>query len=182
MLVHTPIEGIGSFYGGVLHPVAVISHLLVVLALSICLGQQGLASMRRSIPLTWASFALVSLLRWKLEWEAEMPIAVVLGVALCLGLAAIVARRLPSVVVLVVGAASAACLGYDTDTLQTPWGEEWMFLVGAALGFAMSLICIAGATEAATRPASRIASRVLASWVTTASLLVLALEWTESAT
>ena len=39
---HSPIEGVDSFYAGLLHPVFVPSHLLLLIALGLFLGQRGL--------------------------------------------------------------------------------------------------------------------------------------------
>ena len=48
---HSPIEGIGDFYNGMLHPLLVPSHVLLLLALGLLRGQQGLRSMRYGLPL-----------------------------------------------------------------------------------------------------------------------------------
>ena len=38
---HSPIEGIDSFYNGLLHPVFVPAHILLILGLGLLFGQKG---------------------------------------------------------------------------------------------------------------------------------------------
>jgi len=45
-VAHSPIEGIGDFYGGILHPALVPAHLLALVSLGLLLGQLGLDAMR----------------------------------------------------------------------------------------------------------------------------------------
>ena len=45
-LAHGPMPGVGSFYGGLLHPVMVPSHLITLVALGLLIGQRGLGAMR----------------------------------------------------------------------------------------------------------------------------------------
>ena len=37
---HVPIEGVGGFYGGLLHPILVPAHALALLALGIFIGRR----------------------------------------------------------------------------------------------------------------------------------------------
>jgi len=182
VLLHSPVEGVNSFYGGMLHPVAVLTHLLVLIPLCILFGQHGLATMRRCLPALWLAFIATSFAGWLMEWEMGLAQELLLCGAMLFGLVALAARNLPARMLVALAVVAGVCLGYDTDTLQIPYGEERIFLMGAGLGLAMSTVCLAGASEAAASKEGRIGARVLASWVATASLLKLALDWTQGAT
>ena len=49
-VAHSPMQGIGNFYGGILHPILVPSHLLALLSLGLLIGQSGVSAMRLAYP------------------------------------------------------------------------------------------------------------------------------------
>src|SRR5690554_1493460 len=47
---HSPIAGIGQFYGGLLHPLMVPAHTLTLTVFALLIGQSGIRAMRLGYP------------------------------------------------------------------------------------------------------------------------------------
>ena len=76
-LAHAPIEGIGNFYNGLLHPVLVPAHLLLLVAIGLFIGQQR----SKNVEAALGSFALATIVGLILAWfsigaEAESIVLV----------------------------------------------------------------------------------------------------------
>jgi hydrogenase/urease accessory protein HupE len=185
---HSPIEGIGIFYSGALHPLVTPPHLIALLALGLLLGQAGqratgdddapLAAL--AAPLAALGVALVAgVLRAGLH-PAEEPDTdrVLLALAAATGLAVAAAWRAPQGVRLVV----ALAVGLATGLASAPTGvsdaERWTSLAGTAAASLMLAAYVAVMVAMARRPPwLAIAARVLGSWMAAAALLVLALSF-----
>src|SRR6056297_2663516 len=55
---HSPIEGVGEFYGGMLHPLLVPAHALALLVYSLLVGQRGIRAMHLAYPAFMAALAV----------------------------------------------------------------------------------------------------------------------------
>jgi hypothetical protein len=172
ILLHNPVEGIGSFYGGALHPLVVPEQILLLLSCAACLGQQGMANLRRAVPVGLAALLLGVFVQPALGWGP--PQVALLAVAALLGLAVAAQLRLPNLLSPVLSALTGLGVGLGTDALEIPAGEELLFQAGAVLGAGFCLLCFSVWFESAKRPWQRIVVRVLGSWTAAASAIVLA--------
>lgn len=177
LMLHNPIEGIGSFYGGVLHPLVVPEQALLLVATSAFLAQQGLHVLRRAVPVALVVLALAVWLQPQFAWIPPQEPVLVLGALLGLSVAA--QLRVPTAVGPVVAALLGLAVGLGTDVLEIPVGEEKLFQGGALLGAGLSLLCFAVWLESAKRPWQKIVVRVLGSWTAAASLIVLTWQWVQ---
>jgi urease accessory protein len=177
-LFHNPVEGIGSFYGGVLHPLLVPEQALLLLSCAACLGQQGLASLRRAVPVGLLALLGAVFLQPALAWVP--PQTPLLALAALLGLTVAAQLRLPRHVAPILAALVGLSVGFGTDALEIPAGEELLFQVGAVLGAGFCLLCFSVWFESAKRPWQRIVVRVLGSWTAAASLIVLAWQFLQA--
>ena len=177
LLLHNPIEGISSFYGGVLHPMLVPAQALLLVATAACLAQQGLDQLRRVLPWTLAALAAAIFLQPQFGWEP--PQLLVLGLGILIGLSVAAQLRLPRAGSALFGMLCALAVGLGTDVEEIPAGEELLFQAGAALGAGFVLLCLAVWLESAKRPWQQIVVRVLGSWAASAALIVLSWELTQ---
>jgi urease accessory protein len=185
---HSPIEGIGIFYSGALHPLVTPPHLIALLALGLLLGQAGqratgdddapLAAL--AAPLAALGVALVAgVLRAGLH-PAEEPDTdrVLLALAAATGLAVAAAWRAPLGVRLVVALAAGLATGIASAPSGVSDAERWTSLAGTTAAALMLAAYVAVMVAMARRPPwLAIAVRVLGSWMAAAALLVLALSF-----
>lgn len=171
LLLHNPIEGISTFYGGVLHPLVVPEQVLTMLTVSACLAQQGLASLRHAVPAALGALLVGIAIQPTLAWEP--PQAPVLVVALLVGLLVALQQRLPQAAGVALGLWVGGVVGLGTDTATIAYSEERLFQAGAALGAGFVLLCLPVGLETTQRPWQRVVIRVLGSWSAAASLIVL---------
>jgi hypothetical protein len=178
LLLHNPVEGIGSFYGGALHPLVVPEQILLLLSYSACLGQQGISSLRRAVPVGLIALLFGVFLQPTLAWAP--PQTPLLALAALLGLAVAVQLRLPRIFVTILAALVGLGVGLGTDALEIPAGEELLFQAGAVLGAGFCLLCFSVWFESAKQPWQRIVVRVLGSWAAATSLIVLAWQFLQA--
>jgi hydrogenase/urease accessory protein HupE len=176
-LAHSPIEGIGHFYGGLLHPLMVLSHALALLLFALLVGQRGLRAMRFAYPpflfalatgLVLAAFAL------PLGINSEL---ILMCLAMTCGLLVVLQWSPPAVAFTLLGAAVGLVIGADTAMPGLSPRQTFAAMLGCWVGALLLLVVVAGLVELLRRPWQRIAVRVMASWGAACALLVLALAW-----
>ena len=175
VFAHSPMPGIGYFYGGILHPLLVPSHLLVLVALGLFVGQRGLTAMRFAYPCFLAALTAGLILA---GFFPEMPPSVetvLLSFAACCGLA--VALKLPThpVLVALVALMTAFFIGADSGVADLDRRETFGALLGAGAGACILLIFCGALAELPRREWQKVLVRVLGSWCAASAALVLAL-------
>jgi hydrogenase/urease accessory protein HupE len=172
---HSPIEGIGDFYNGALHPFVSPAHLIALLALGLWLGQQGL--MRAKRPLLAFVFALVlGLYLHRIAGDPDTDRGLLVLTA-ATGLAVAAARAAPAAVAMVLGAAVGLAVGLASGPANLQGTPRGVFLAGTFVGASLASAYVMAMVTLAQRPWMRIAVRVFGSWLAAASLLVLALSF-----
>lgn len=166
---HGTIEGVAPFYGGLLHPLLVPAHPLLLLALGLVLAQGGRAAAPRALGL-WVlglALGLVARARWAApEAVALAPLALAAGIGLLVAAAAPPRGPLAAALAGLAGLA----LGLDSD----PAGS-WPALAGTGLGASGVLLLVAGGLVDRRAAWLAIGIRVAGSWIAAAALMVLAL-------
>lgn len=169
------MAGIGEFYGGMLHPVMVLPHVLSLTVFAVLLGQRGTRAMRFAYP-PFMLALIVGLFLAGFEVQPALPSeAILLSVALVCGLLVAAQRPPPGAVLSVLAGLLALVIGMDSGVTGLDRRETFAALLGCWLGAVLLLLVIAGVTEMANRPWQRVALRVLGSWITASAALVLAL-------
>jgi urease accessory protein len=177
---HSPIEGIGDFYNGMLHPLLVPSHVLLLLALGLLLGQQGLRSMRYGLPLFVLTLCVGLLANGSLSNEQLQPY--LLLCALACSLLVVLARQLPLALACCLALTLGLLLGLDSPSeLDTPQARLLM-LIGTGLSASLLMLFISGTTEVMQQQWQQIGKRILGSWISASILLVLTLGMAATAT
>jgi urease accessory protein len=172
-LAHAPIKGIGTFYNGVLHPVLVPAHLLLVVALGLLLGQHAPQLSR------WGWFAFVAAFWIGLAagqmFGAAVPQAVLLALALIAGGLVALGLSVGASLVAVLTAAAGVGIGLDSSPDGVQQREMWLALSGTAVGGVLLLSYVGGIAAYLARPWQRIGIRVAGSWTAASAGIVLAL-------
>lgn len=172
---HSPIEGVGDFYAGFLHPLLVPAHLLCILTFGLLIGRQGVQRVQLAVVvyfvallvgLTGAAFAM-----------ATPPELLLLGLAALSGVLLAVGATLPPVPLAVLGAAAGVTVGLDSAQQELSGSGLLAALLGTGLGASVAVLYLFVFAEWFSRHAwQRVGLRVLGSWAAAAALLVGALQ------
>lgn len=171
-LAHSPIKGIGTFYNGVLHPVLVPAHLLLIVGLGLLLGQHAPRLSRYG----WFAFVAAFWIGLALgQASSGMPETALLILALIAGVLVVLEWSFGVVGVVALAIAAGLCIGLDSlsDAVQT--GERWLAMAGMAVGGLLVVSYVGGVAAAMVQPWQRIGIRVAGSWTVASAALVLAL-------
>lgn len=173
---HSPIKGIDNFYNGLLHPVFVPAHLLLLIAAGLLFGQQGLKKNQTALVVFLAATIVGLIAAWfSIGGEIEVFI---LGGAAIIGLLIATNPVLPPYSVSLIAAFTGFALGMDS-TQETLLGKEKLVsLFGSGIGIYMLLFYpIFFSDYFKKKTWQKIGIRVIGSWVAASSLLVLALSF-----
>lgn len=173
---HSPIEGIGDFYNGVLHPLIVPEHVLTLLASGLLLGQQRTSVVRTSL---WtflvvivAGLAQVALNRGY-SVEAYLP-----ALAAIIGLLVTFRLKLPGAIFPVLLALVGLLVSTDSDPEGLARSARLAFLPGAGLGMLVTVLYASALSHFCMRREwPSIGVRIAGSWVAASAMLVLSLSF-----
>lgn len=170
-----PMQGVGDFYAGMLHPLAAMEFVLPMIALSLLAGQQGRTSaigMLAAFPVSLALGAVLgvpihlpSIVAWV---DLGSMAGLGLLVAAALPLAPSVAAALSALLGLTIGLANGAELGGQVS--------PYRFVPGFALVGLMLVTYGIGCVRWLRAPWMRIGFRVLGSWIAAIGILILSLK------
>ncbi len=171
---HTTIKGMGEFVGGLVHPLVTPSHVLILLALGLMLGQH--APLKLKMPLlVFAPLSAVAMILSTTASGLVVPQPLLAGVAL--GAAGLVAlgKAVPRVLTAVLLAAAAVAMGIDSAAERGPVAAVIKTLLGTWLCLVVVVFDLAFYVSRCTNtPWMKIGIRVIGSWIIAISLLVLA--------
>lgn len=172
---HSPMAGIGEFYGGVLHPFVVLPHVLVLLVLALLIGQRGVRAMRFAYP-PYMLALMVGLFIAGFEAQPALPFQeILLLLAMLCGLAVAAQRPPPASALAICAGVLALLVGMDSGVTDLNRQETFAALLGCWVGAVLLLLLVAGLAEAAQAAWQRVALRVVGSWTAASAALVLAL-------
>jgi hydrogenase/urease accessory protein HupE len=172
-LAHPPPLGIGGFWGGLLHPLFVPAHALAVLALGLLIGQQT----------AWGRMPVVAFVLGLAVGLGVMTLGVVprlmnevmLICALIAGLVVALARPVSEVLGCAFTVLAGFCIALDSPPEAISLTEANLMLAGTGLGGALLLVAVAAVASRLKSKWTRVAARVLGSWIAASAILVLAL-------
>jgi urease accessory protein len=166
------------FWQGLVHPLLMPAHLIVLIALGLLAGQQGGAQLKGVLPVFMATVfggvGLTLLQAWRLDFESWLLVlALIMGVLIIL-------RLQLSVWLLVVLAIPAALLvGLDSAAPRIPGlrgVKVYALLAGSALSASLVVIVSSLPGLLLRQVLEGIPVRVLGAWITAGAALVLALK------
>jgi urease accessory protein len=160
--------------GGLLHPLAVPAHVLLLLAMGLLIGQQR----GRLAPLA-AFFAglAAGLAALAFAVATTSAVNVLLAAAAITGFLVAVARPLPVFVSGPLAAIAGVALGLDSPPTAIALAAAIAMLIGTGIGAALAVAIVAAGTSYLTRAWQQIGVRILGSWIAASAILVLALRF-----
>ena len=171
---HSVDKRFGDFYGGMLHPLTSLDHLLPLIGLGLLAGIQGARGARWLLVVVPLAMLMGALIAWSQEirplvtWIDRVSLVVI-------GLAVAASLRLP--LPILVGAALflGLLLGYENVAEVLPDATIGRFVPGLALAGVAVLAPLAALVVKLDRPWQQVAIRVIGSWLAAIGLMVLAL-------
>jgi urease accessory protein len=170
---HTAIKGMGEVINGLLHPLTTPAHVLILLGLGLWVGQQQPLKLKLPVLI----FAPLSLIALELTCTAGITNfcqPVLIGIAMCAGALVALERPLPPLAAGILFAAAAISLGLDSGVESRTALAVQKTLLGTWVSLVALLVDIAIYVSFATQKWARIGIRVIGSWITAISLLMLA--------
>lgn len=173
-LAHGNIAGMDTFFGGVLHPVLVPLHWLLLLASGLYMGQQGIERNRAAFKV----FVIATAIGLIGAWFVIITEMVVLQLSLAAIIGLFTAANFP------LGRYLIACLmalvgfivGVDSTQEALAGKAKLATLVGSGIGIYLLFVCAMELSAALHKKFwQAIGIRVVGSWITASSILVLAL-------
>jgi urease accessory protein len=172
---HT-VEGLGGFYGGLLHPVLTPTHGLALLGLGLLIGQQP--AEKRMLPQMMFALALAAALVALALAVGETPAANVLLACVAISGALVAAAfRLPIFVLGPLALAMGAAIGLDSPPEVVSYQDAVVMLIGTGLGASIALGLVVEGAARMARDWQLIGVRVLGSWTAASALLAIAVRF-----
>ena len=177
-LAHSPIKGVGDFFNGILHPLFVPAHVLLMVALGLLIGQQGV---RTNLATVWAyaGGVLAGLLLAGVGaslFDAQFQELAILAAAVGAGLLVVFAAPVLPFLLALFGSLAGLLLGLDSLQAELMGRARSVALFGTGVSLYLLLLYPMAMAESFTRhPWLRVGVRILGSWITASALLVLAL-------
>ncbi len=173
-LAHVPFEGLNDLYNGLLHPVVVPAHLLLIIGAGLFLGKQGSGIVPPSL-LVFSLFTGAGLLAtlFSIKGGGEKSL---LALAAITGLLTAVNFKIPMVLCLLVAALTGFLIGLDSAQDVLVGRAKWFSLLGSGLGICfLFLYPLAFTDYFGDKNWQQIGVRIVGSWVAASAILVLAL-------
>jgi len=171
---HTSIPGIGYFYNGLLHPVLVPAHLLLIIAFGLFVGQQGPKRIELAV-VAFAAAVFIGLVLAGFSIGTEME-AVGLVLSAAIGLLVASNPRPGLTWCVLIALLSGLFLGIDSAQDELTGTDKLVTLFGSGVAiYFLVLYPIALADHFSNKPWQKIGIRIVGSWVAASSMLVLAL-------
>jgi hydrogenase/urease accessory protein HupE len=178
-LAHSPIEGIDSFYSGLLHPVFVPAHLLLVIALGLFIGQRRVKDNQSAVLAFLVAVAAGLIAAW---FSVGTNIEVfILSTAAFIGILIVASFAVNPYLCALIAALAGFLLGADSAQETLSGQDKFVTLFGSGLGLYLLLLYPMAAADVFHKKSwQRIGVRVVGSWIAASSLLVLALSYSSS--
>lgn len=180
-MAHSPIEGIGTFYGHMLHPIAAPAHALLLLGTTLMLGQQP-----RKVALPGLlAFGLGFVVGLTLSGTGLGPTVsepLFFGGALLAGCLVSVNRPLHAMLIIAAAFVAGLLMGSDSAPDRSLYGELSLAYSGLLFGVFVIAVTVTGATVGLARAWQRAGIRVAGSWIVAISVLALALSLSSRST
>ena len=172
---HLVNTDLGPFYGGLVHPLTALEHLLPLVALGLLAGQQGAPAARRMLVLLPLGLAGGAWLSYPRPIWTGIQVLNLLSL-LVLGLLVAVNRRLPTGVTEGLGLIVGVTHGAANGAAAAAAGVSRELFVAGLLTAGVVLATLVPALVLSLRAAwGRVAVRVVGSWIGAVGLLLCSL-------
>ncbi len=164
----------GDFVSGLAHPLMTPSHVLILLALGLMLGQHTPLKLKMPV-LVFVPLSAVALILTTTRLAVTVPQPVLIGIALGAAILVSLEKALPPVGVGALLALAALGIGFDSAVESGTTAVVVKTLLGIWVALAVVLFDLAFYVSHCTQKQwMKVGIRVLGSWIIAISLLVLA--------
>lgn len=177
---HSPIEGMDNFYNGVLHPVLVPAHVLLLIIFGLYVSQRGPTHVS-SIGIIILSAFPGLIVSWFNVFDNLETILLILSAVVGIATAAnsTVSSYFPKMLAVAIG----VLIGADSTQTVLVGTERLTFFLGCGLGIILLVIFSWGLGDHARNFTwTKVGVRVIGSWITASAILVLVLTMFSKAT
>lgn len=168
---HNALGDSGPFVSGLLHPLIVPAHILILIAFALWLGRQAGDAIRRAV-ISFAVALIAGLIAGTLR---SLPPAIPLAAALLCGTLAAWGPQLSARVAAMIAVTVAALIGFDTAE------DDVAAASGVWTGAHLIVLNVVALSMRAQAPWMMIATRVAGAWIAAIALMLLALSLRASA-
>ncbi len=169
-----PMQGVGDFYAGMLHPVITIETVLPLVALSLLAGQQRRETaihLLAAFPASLIAGALLATLGNAPSYLGVVQLVLTAG----FGILVAFAGRVPSWLLILLGAVLGVSVGWANAAEFVGQASRFRFIAGLAVIGLLLLVYGNGLVRNLKLEWTQIAVRVVGSWIAAVSILVLGL-------
>lgn len=171
---HTPIAGVDGFFGGVIHPITTPTHLLILLGLGLLAGQRSSLGLKVSL-LAFVPISGLALLVAGTGLCQSLYPPLLISLAIISGILVALNQPLPTWSYAVIFAFAALAIGLDSSVDTANRAELTKGLLGTWVGLILIICDLAFYISISTKQKwQKIGVRVAGSWLTAASLMILA--------
>jgi urease accessory protein len=174
-LAHPAAPGVSGVFGGALHPLLVTAHSLAILGLGLLIGQQ--AEWARAAPFTYIVALVAGLLILTLGVAVPFAGIPVLLCALVAGGLVALGRPLPEALGCGLAGIAGLAIAFDSPPEVVSVREANLTLIGTGFGATVLLIVVVEIASRLRPRWTRIAARVLGSWIAASAILLLAVRF-----
>jgi urease accessory protein len=164
----------GDFYAGLIHPLTALEHVFPIVAVGLLAGQQG-AKNARLVLGVFAAALLVGVVLGKGADGTQLLIYVNGASFVVVGGLVAIARRLPAWVLTAVAGLFGLSHGYANGAAMRPEMAVLNFDAGVVSAGLVVVSLGAGIVLSLERPWSKVAVRVVGSWIAAIGMMTLAL-------
>ena len=173
-LAHVPFEGLSDLYNGILHPVFVPAHLLLLIAAGLYLGKHG-SKVIPAVLMVFILFTTAGLVAAGFSIGGEVE-SLLLGGSVILGILVSANFGVPTPLCLIVAALTGFTIGLDSAQEVLTGKAKIFSLIGSGFGICLLFLYpLAFADHFSDKNWQKIGIRIVGSWVAASSFLVLAL-------
>lgn len=169
-----PMQGVGDFYAGMLHPIVSLETALPLVAISLLAGQQRRETAIRLLTAFPAALLVGALLAARADAPSKL-ILVELILTAALGILVAFARHLPNWLVLAPGIGIGLCAGWSNASEAFGQVSAIRFVAGLVVIGLLLLVYGNGLVRNLKAEWAQVAVRVVGSWIAAVSILVLGL-------
>lgn len=175
---HSQIDSPSNFYWGIIHPFYELSVALIVIAFGIIVGRVPVGCGTTKVMLLYL-ITVLAVISFTIMSSFTLPDSITLGLAIVLGICVAADLRLP-LWLLIVMALTTALAASSTSPPDLPsWRENLIMAAGTWLGLTLVPIYLIVIVRQLKQSWHLIGVRILGSWITACSALVLCLKFSK---
>ena len=175
-LAHSPIKGMGDFFNGILHPLFMPAHVLLLSALGLLYGQHNPVKIKPAIYLFLISVS-AGLFASNVISLGSLSL-VVLGSATFIALIVVIHIHIPLQALVFLGVLTGFIIGFDSLQDELSSKARILALFGSGVGVYLLLLYTMALSESFSQKTWKVIGvRVVASWIAASALMVLVLQF-----